>query len=259
MSKSRREGKSQAQRAHAHQINQNQPRFQEVEAVTPKSAPNMTLIEEIKKLRAILEKIFESFDKPNTTKKWMDRAQLILLMLTAGGALWQSELTREALNATKLNFAQDERPYIWLANNKDQPDFIDYDDSHKVIQWTYHLTNYGKSLAKDIHVVERYKILGGEEQRSYDVRQNLFMAPLPPSTIQNNTITTNPETTVIKDANDANHLLSMPGFLWIKVRITYSDLSGNKYDSQFCLMTLSGTATASQTMFCPVIEDTYMH
>ena len=161
-------------------------------------------------------------------------------------AITQAQIADATLKATIKNFQSDERPYIWLPNNIDPPQF----QFVKVIPpapagpewvvWNWHYVNYGKTPALNIHFTHYIKVgdrpfaLGlGDDGKGTG-------APLPPNKNDFSTVISKPELS----AEEVAKLSVTEQAIKIFVKISYTDAYGGDYLTTFCLSRLLTGAIA---------------
>jgi hypothetical protein len=168
-------------------------------------------------------------------------AVLIWYACTTNGLLRESRttntLTGSALKETHENFQKDQRPYVWIANNKSgMPTLTSLIEKPRFFQavWDIGISNFGKTPA--YHVRREFFIQVGNKHpsvRSYgekDTDAPAIIAPTGEVTIR---VLSSPD---IVQAEIGDILKPHSGqTITIRGTITYADSYGTGYDSTICL------------------------
>ncbi|MGA8030116.1 MAG: hypothetical protein WB992_23460 [Bryobacteraceae bacterium] len=163
---------------------------------------------------------------------------------------------RDAIRQARDQFKDEQRPYLWLTNNGfGNPDFLALSayPGHGQILWTYHISNYGKSPARDVGLLDWIKIDDGPFVLSYGMRQQgSHSGPIPPggeiiATVISSRITSR------EFAADTSPT-KQGGTISIRAHIVYSDSYGANYETGICLTKLN----AGNTAFCRDAAENYV-
>src|ERR1017187_1586874 len=124
-------------------------------------------------------------DRPNqeikNSRKWfkdhgVEVLGVIVVAAYTAVAACQLNATLEANNLTRRHFEREQRPYIWVSNLGD-PHLSGLGSQ---IVWTWHITNYGRIPAQNLHVTQESKIRGGDYAQQFGQVLNQGLgAPLP--------------------------------------------------------------------------------
>jgi hypothetical protein len=177
------------------------------------------------------------------THRWAiitGKGVVVYSILTAGitvAAICSAWDARQSLNLTREIFKADQRPIIWLTNHNDMPRF---QAPSNQITWNWEMSNYGKSPATRIHFETYMSLDGGSYILDYGKRKNndIDSGPMPPGKIDFATVFSQPR---ISDTEFAR-LMATDGGISISGTIRYQDVSGDTYESAFCVNHLSNGA-----------------
>ena len=201
--------------------------------------------------------------KTNRRLTWFT---LFLVLGTFGGlaaTIWQSSISQEsadtseksvllaqksernsvranalALKQSEDNFVLDERPVVWLTPKKDgapELDGIEFDQvnptkpSSGQVVWQWHFMNYGRSPANNILFHSFIKVGDRPEEPTYRAKKHKGSGgPMPPGKIDFAATISSPLERAEFDS------AARAGKITIRGIITYSDISGHKYETDFC-------------------------
>jgi hypothetical protein len=198
------------------------------------------------------ETIKQNEEPPKMTKRpdWMTifTGVLALFAILSFGALWIQ------LQDARGNFIKDQRPFIWLTNNLGSPTFLRPPDStgpEGYVIWDWHFTNYGKTPARDIHFNHGMQIGDNALAKARDfVGPDKMGAPLPPN---KDDFSTSFFKTKISP-NEFQRLMNTEETIVVYGRFTYTDASGEKYETGFCMYHLK----SGPISYCPDQNSNYI-
>lgn len=154
-----------------------------------------------------------------------------------------------ALKQTRDDFVLDQRPVIWMSPPKDgakELDGIQFDQSPLTqgttlgqVVWQWHFMNYGRSPANNIGLHSFIKVGENPEEPTFGAKKHAGTgAPMPPGKIDY-------AATISHALERAEYEKAFrAGNITIRGYLTYSDISGNKYETDFCLRQLATGALA---------------
>lgn len=154
------------------------------------------------------------------------------------------------LKFTKQSFIQDQRPYIaeTKGSGGNKPFLREVDNGKVQIVWNYGMTNYGKSPASNIVVLEQMKLLDGIwEKNAKNTDKASHAPPLVPNLDSMDSIFSSPLSPEV-----ANKILQTEGGIKIRVRIMYTDATRGSYETSLCYSDSKGL-----TGYCK--NDNYIH
>jgi hypothetical protein len=143
-----------------------------------------------------------------------------------------NNLTEQALNNSKEQFRQDQRPYVWLANptSKDNPTItMEIYKPKNQIAATMFFTNFGKSPAIPIRHYHGMA-LGNDKMTEGPPKQWVeSKGVLPNGKVDFFSVVSNQLTD-----EQISQYMSVSGAIMIYATWQYADYSGHKYETQIC-------------------------
>lgn len=160
--------------------------------------------------------------------------------LTVGitvASLWSSWIAQRAVNLTAKNFIASERPFLWLTNDFGFPEFKQFPGKPTgQVTWEWHFTNYGKTPANAVHHHVFMRLGDGKFRPSYGPAKSDATVPMPPNGYLRHAAVSPPDE--LTAANYAD-LIAKDFGISISGVIEYIDLSGEHYESTFCITKLA--------------------
>ena len=175
----------------------------------------------------------------NAHEKKKSRAEiatLVVVAIYAGLTWWQGCSTKKAADAaqtaastakqalidSRVNFAADQRPILWLTNQLGEPTPFNNpkDSTNGQIIWTWHFTNYGKTPPVEVRFRDYFKFGDGAPVPSYGQESQDVGAPTPTGKDDFASVISAP-----MKRSDMRELIAS-GKVGIIVVIQYSDLRG---------------------------------
>jgi hypothetical protein len=147
-----------------------------------------------------------------------------------------------SLNATKAQFALDQRPYIAEALKVEPPQFLpnpsDPDDGQVI--WNSHHVNFGQSPANSITMTEEISLDGKPFVPSFgSTEQSITAAPMVQNAEEFHTLLSRH-----LSKSEFDSLMSKDRAISIRIVINYTDLAGRPYKTGICMSRLiSGAIT----------------
>lgn len=183
----------------------------------------------------------------------------VLNIIQARQSIRTANSASDAIQQSAKQFVLDRRPFVWLtASGIGGPQYyfpkkIKKGDTspHGQIVWTYHYTDYGKTFAKDMHVIREEMQVGKDSPYVVTFEtdpQQTWGTPLPPGKDDFRTAASKPGVSL----DEFNKLMSEDGAISVRVKFRYSDTDGNIYETGICLSHLALGAT----QYCT--HDNYM-
>jgi hypothetical protein len=143
----------------------------------------------------------------------------------AADAAAKSAATLETvLQTARENFRAEQRPVVWLSNEKGAPEFVidKTGDNTGQILWTWHFTNYGKTPALHISFRDFMNIENTVEE-SYGAMGAFIGAPVPTNKDNFATVVSRPGISV----DQFKRLMATDGAIGVSGEVTYYDALKN--------------------------------
>jgi hypothetical protein len=204
---------------------------------------------------------------------WTQIGLVVFGLIGAGIGLWQANISQQsadtsdksvllaqkserssakasslALKQARDNFVLDQRPVIWMSPPRDgarELDGIEFAQSPLTrgttrgqVVWQWHFMNYGRSPANKIILHSFIKVGENPEESTFGAKKHDPMGtPLPPGKIDYAATASQVLERAEYDSAVHAEKISIRGI------ITYWDISGNQYETDFCLRQLESGAT----------------
>lgn len=191
---------------------------------------------------------------------WFNGSLMVASVLTLGTVAYQNRVLRESLHETRRqseaaentataafdavavareNFNKSQRPYVWLSRT-DGPKHIEAGGGR--VLWNLHFTNFGQSPARIIGIDARMNI--GENAlglaRPLQTDRTASLPPLLPGKDDFTSVVS--EQVVARP--QFGDLLQLNASVVVYGRVVYSDASGVRYETDFCMHNLQSGAKA---------------
>jgi hypothetical protein len=145
--------------------------------------------------------------------------------------------TQQALNVTRENFRQDQRPYVWLTNDIGPFQRVSTSIGGALggrLAFNFHFTNYGKSPAINCSVESHIGLgRGGGERILWSKLDPKSGSILPPGKTDFNTAFS--EQAITNETWEKINTIGRIEYVTVRGRFQYFALDGTMYSGEFCV------------------------
>jgi hypothetical protein len=187
-------------------------------------------------------------------------------VLTLAAVAWYACIAQRQLKATRENFQQEQRPYIWLIHPKRQsPSTIpgialaieplfefrpaNPIPSETYVSWNFSYENFGKSTANKVRLGVEMDV-GENALKKRLVATSWEQPPLPPGLEDSH----NAYSTIPVAQSEFNRLMNLDEEIVVRGLFEYTDSSGRPYQTRFCFFRLQSNTAA----YCPDPDENYI-